>query len=193
MSEAKVYRIIRGSIKLSRATTGVHVQVKGDFLMQGDLLPVDMFSAKEIQSWLVGGRIELAGESTEVASEAVEQQRVRASNPFRADPSTLVGKSLEDLLMMVLEIQEDYDMSNLETEVDAVRLLTSGWDPKYTQTVAPVSDRSRPEALAFHKLAQEEGGGSVVGSSAGAEMSAKAAEGLQAAKAAAEAPVEEAQ
>jgi hypothetical protein len=152
-------------------------------IMQGELLPVGVFDSRDIRSWLDGGRIERADVTVEVAA---EEQRIRAANPFRVDPSALVGKTMEDLVIMVLEIQDDYDTDSLEDEQAAVRLLTSGWTPEMRQTVAPVSDRSRPEALALHKLEQENGQSATT--SGQTEMSSEAAAGLEAARAAAQAP-----
>ena len=119
-----------------------------------------------------------------------EAQRARAANPFAVDPSILVRKTMEDLIIMVLEIAPEYDTDTLEDEQAAVRLLTSGWDPKYTQRIAPVNDRSRPEAIALHKLEQTEGGGAVTSISEGQALSEQARAGLEAARGKANAPSE---
>lgn len=156
-----------------------------DMIMQGELVPPGMFSDVEIKSWLNEGRIELAGVSVEVAE---EQVAVRTANKFRVDPSALVGKTMEDLIIMVLEIDEDYDTDLLGDEQAAVQLLTSGWEPSMRQTIAPVNDRSRPEALALHNLERESSSeGSRVGTG-NRDMSAEAAAGLEAAKQRAQAP-----
>jgi hypothetical protein len=155
-----------------------------DLIMQGDLLPVGSFSELEIRSWLNEGRIERAN----VTVEAVEEsERIRVANPFRVDPSTLLGKTMEDMVIMVLEIDEEYDTDLLADEQDAIRLLTSGWDPKFLQTVAPVNDRSRPVALALNKMEQSQDGTRAMAQTQ-TEMSSQAAAGLAAAKAAANAP-----
>lgn len=186
MSEQKTYRVIRGAIKLPRAHTQDFIaNVRKDFVMQGELLPVDVYPEDDIQSWLAGGRIVAAGVSV---AQAVEAAEIRASNPFKVDPSTLVGKTMEDLTIMVLEIEPDYDTDALADEQDAVRLLTSGWDPKYIQKIAPVSDRSRPEALVANKLEQTEK--ETATSSGSTDMSAAAQAGLDAARAKAQAPTE---
>lgn len=178
MSERnEVYRVIRGSIRLSRAKGGGQVR-------QGDVLPQDVGDAADIKSWLEGGRIERADMTV---AQAEEVEAVRGSNPFQVDPGILVGKTMEDLIIMVLEIKDDYDVDLLVSEQDAIQLLTSGWQPSMRQTIAPVNDRSRPEALALHNLEQQEGGGAVVGSS-DTQMSQAAAAGLAAARARANAP-----
>lgn len=187
MSEEKTYRVVRGSIRMPRSTSKGFMLNRQDMLMQGDLLPPDVFTAADIRSWLHEGRIEEAGVSVEVT---VEAERIRASNPFRVDPSTLVGKTMEDLVIMVLEIDEEFDTDTLEDEKAAVRLLTSGWDPKYVEPIAPVNDRSRPEALALHKLEQDAEGGKAVKSGDSA-LSADAQAGLAAAKERAQAPADD--
>lgn len=183
----QTYRVIRGAIRLPRQSTGTYVAKSStDFLVQGDLLPKGVFNETDILSWLGGGRIALA-EISEVQEK--EERAIVSDNPFKADPSTLVGKSVEDLTIMILEIDDEYDIDSLDGEIEMVRLLTSGWDPKYIQTIAPVNDRSRPEALAMHKLEQSENGGSAIKTS-DTELSAEAKAGLEAAKAKAQAPSE---
>lgn len=158
-----------------------------DMIMQGELIPPGIYTDADLQSWLDEGRIEPAGVSVETAQEAAE---IRASNPYRVDPATLVGKTMEDLTIMVLEIDDEFDVDSLEDEQAAVRLLTSGWEPSMRQTIAPVNDRSRPEALALHNLEQDVNGGSAI-KTGNRDLSAEAQAGLEAAKARAQAPESE--
>ena len=169
---------------MPRTTKGTFSAKPNDFILQGQLLPADVFTPEDIESWLDGGRIERADVTEAVVEEA---ERIRAANPFHADPAILVGKTMEDLIIMILEIQDDYDTDKLVTEQDAVRLLTSGWTPSLRQVIAPVNDRSRPEVIALHNLEQSKDGGSVIGSSV-SEMSAAAQAGLDSARAKAQAP-----
>ena len=156
-----------------------------DMIIQGELVPPGMFTDADIKGWLAEGRIERAGVSVEAAE---EQIALHLSNPFRVDPSVLVGKTMEDLVIMVLEIDEDYDVDGLADEQAAVQLLTSGWEPSMRQTVAPVSDKSRPETLAMHNLERASSSeGSRIGTG-NRDMSAEAAAGLEAAKQRAQAP-----
>ena len=187
MSEQETYRVIRGSIRLPRGTSGTgFIMSRRDMIVQGELVPPGMFPDSDIQSWLNEGRIEPAGVSVAEAEEVIA---VRGSNPFRVDPSTLVGKTMEDLIIMVLEIDEDYDTDQLADEQAAVQLLTSGWEPSMRQTIAPVNDRSRPEALAMHNMEQENGQSAV--RTGNRDLSAEAQAGLEAAKARAQAPQSE--
>lgn len=184
MSEQnEAYRVVRGSIRLPRGTSTGFIMSRRNMVMQGELLPPGIFPGSDIQSWLNEGRIEAAGISVEAAQEVVA---ALAANPFRADPSTLVGKTMEDLLIMVLEIAPEYDTDQLEDEQDAVRLLTSGWQPSMRQVVAPVNDRSRPQTLALDKLTQDASGSAL--KTGTRDLSAEAAAGLEAARARAQAP-----
>lgn len=189
MSEEKTYRVIQGAVRMPRNAKkeGTFVLRRADMVVQGELLPPGVFTQADILSWLAEGRIEEAGAPV---AEAEEQERIRNANPFRCDPSTLLGKTIDELLMMIYEIDDEYDLSAIETEQDAVRLLTSGWDPKYMQTVAPVNDRSRPENLALHKLEQDEDGNRAVKTDTTA-LSAEAQANLASAKERAQAPKEE--
>jgi hypothetical protein len=181
--QERSYRVTRGAVKLPRASVG-NVPLSQELIMQGDLLPNGIFSELELRSWLREGRIEVAEVSAEVVDAAV---RVRAANPFRVDPSSLIGKTMEDLIIMVLEIDEGYDTDALEGEADAVRLLSSGWDPRFREPIAPVNDRSRPEALAINAMEQNVEGDRAMRST-NSEMSSEASAGLARAKAAADAP-----
>lgn len=155
-----------------------------DMVMQGELLPPGIVDDADIKSWLDEGRIELAGVSVEAAE---EQIAIRAANKFCVDPNALVSKTMEDLVIMILEIDEEYDTDSLADEKAAVQLLTSGWEPSMRQSTAPVNDRSRPEALALHNLEQDANGGSAV-RTGNRDLSAEAQAGLDAAKARAAAP-----
>lgn len=187
MSEQQAYRVIQGAVRLPRGTEGTGFMLsRKDMVMQGELLPPGIFPESDIKSWIAEGRIEPAGVSVESAQAAVE---ARAANPFRVDPSTLVGKTMEELLIMVLEIDSEYDADELEDEQAALRLLTSGWEPSMRQTVAPVNDRSRPKALALDKLEQDAAGSAL--KTGNRDMSAEAQAGLEAAKARAQAPQSE--
>lgn len=190
MSAKSIYRVVRGAIRMSRSTSSNFTLSKVDMIMQGDILPAGFDSAC-IQSWLADGRIELVGEEMSLEDAEDEQKAILARNPFAVDPSVLVSKSMEDLVIMVLEIDPDYDTDKLASEQDAVRLLTSGWDPKYAQTVSPVRDRSKPQALAMGKLVQSKDGAALKTSVS--EMSAEAQAGLANARAKAQAPDGESQ
>ena len=183
MSEQKTYRVIRGSIRLPRGTEGTgFVMTRKDMIMQGELVPPGIFPTTDIKSWLAEGRIEPAGVSVETAEELVQ---LHQSNPFRVDPSALVGKTMEDLIILVLEIDEDYDVDLLADEAAAVQLLTSGWTPEMQQTITPANDRSKPASLDTENLS-----GSDI-STGNRDMSAEAAAGLAAARAKAQAPSSE--
>lgn len=95
---------------------------------------------------------------------------------------------------MVNEIDEDYDFeaNPIEDEQAAVRLLTSDWDPRYADRIAPVSDRSRPEALVAHDMEQVDDV-PATSSSNGPEPSQEASAALANARARAQAPADAAE
>lgn len=141
----KQYRIKRGAIKLPREIRDGKRVSRGasQFLHQGDILPEGMFPAQDIASFLADGRIEEIGLSAAEAEQA--GAAITQRSKWAVDPVSLVGKSLEELLVMVLEIDPDQPTGDLKSEQDAVRLLTSGWDPRYAQVVAQADDRTEPK------------------------------------------------
>ena len=138
------YRIARGSIKLPRdAKSGRTFTPSGDFIKQGDMIPDGLFSPDQIKALLSEGRIE-----TMQPAEAKQAARMpKTRGKWGVDPTALVGKSLEDLLVMVLEIDPDFDVADLTSETEAVRQLTTDWDPAFREEVTRSTDRSRPEQL----------------------------------------------
>lgn len=145
------YKVVRGSIKLPRPR-GAKFISRSQFINQGELIPDGIFSDADIQSWLQDGRIEPI---SDMDSPLVENARVEHRGKWTVDPSVIAGKSMETLLLMVLEIEPDYDTDSLESEGDVARLLTSDWKPSYASTVPAANDRSRPKAMRLHDLTQE--------------------------------------
>lgn len=145
--DKKQYKVKRGAIQLPRRIVDGKKSVRSaaDFLHQGDILPEGIFPPADIASYLADGRIEQVGMSSEEAAKA--GAAITQRSKWAVDPSSLVGKSLEELLVMVLEIDPNYESDELQSEADAVRLLTSGWDPKYAQTVAQADDRTEVRSL----------------------------------------------
>lgn len=146
------YRLARGTIKLPRDPKRTFT-TSGDFIKQGDMIPSGVLSPEQVKSMLSDGRIECMQPAE--AALAVREPKYRGK--WGVDPTALVGKSLEDLLVMVQEIDEDFDVTTLANEVDAVRQLTMDWDPAFRETIARASDRSRPERLR-HTTSKTEGG-----------------------------------
>ncbi len=139
------YRIKRGAIQLPRKQGGKRVHSAAQFLHQGDVIPEGLFPESDLKSYLADGRIEKVGLGADEAKRLTDEITQRSK--WAVDPSSLVGKSLEELLVMVLEIEPGYDSDELKSEQDAVRLLTSGWDPKYAQTIAQADDRTEVRSL----------------------------------------------
>lgn len=183
-TDQTTYRVIRGSLRIPRGATSRSFVSSGDFVHQGDLVPSDMFDERDIASWLDEGRIEVSDASPEQAN---SDAPVRGRGRWTVDPSSLVGKSFEDLLIQIQEMDPDFDANSIENEQAAVRLLTSDWHPSFAQTVPAASDRSRPAALALNKLEQTALGGTATRSTT-REPSPEAARALESAKSRAQAP-----
>lgn len=177
MSEQAQYRVKRGQIRLPRGSSKRVFVNHGDFVHQGDLLPQGVFDAADIKSWLADGRIE----RVDVSAEDAERQsaEITARSKWSVNPAALVGKSLEDLIVMVSEIDPEYDTDELVDEAAAVTLLTSGWDPRFAEeTAAPkATDRTEVKNL---KLDQSAEGPST--SSREREMSPAASDALASAR-----------
>ena len=173
------YRVIRGCIKKPGGRKRSSVS-SGDFYMQGDLLPDSEFGEADIQSWLDEGRVEPALVSP---VQAAQEQAITVRGKFCADPGSLVGKSLAELRIMIGEIEPNMDLESITDERIAVSLLTSDYDPRFKQPIAPATDRSRPEMLVAHDLEQGKDGTPATSSNAGRAMSEKASEALEAARA----------
>jgi len=151
------YRVVRGSIKRPRVDqTRVFVGVS-DFYNQGDLIPDGVYDQEDIASWLAGGRIAEAGPE----EDATAQARIKPRGKWIVDPATLVGKTMEELLLLVSEIDPSFHTSTLEDERAAVVLLTSDCDPRHAQIVAVASDRSKPALLRLGDLEQSSAGPAV--------------------------------
>lgn len=136
------YEVARGSIKLPFPKTASKTAApRAQFIKQGDIIPEGVLSAEEIDSLLRDKRIQpLKGSVAKKASKARTQRR----GPWSADPATLEGKSLEDLLVLVLGIDEDFNVEKLTTVEKAVAQLTKDWDPAFADDVAKAYDRSGP-------------------------------------------------
>lgn len=141
MSETKTveYRVVSGALHLPRVPN-----TRGQkLIMQGEVVPSGVFSEEDIARWLKDGRIKQAAE----AAPALERASNRHQGKWCVDPATLAGKNMEDLLLMVLEIDPEYDTEPLADEASVVRLLTRDWDPLFVPGVASAKDRSAVVAM----------------------------------------------
>ncbi len=139
------YKVARGVIRLPRDPKSTRkFRTQADFIKQGELIPEGLLGLNEIESLLSKGIIEpLSAEALQAAAGRIPKTRGK----WGVDPVALAGKTLEDLLVMILEIDPDYDVSAFLTEADAVRHLTQDWDPAFREEVARSTDRNRPEQL----------------------------------------------
>lgn len=141
------YRVARGVLRKPRKTLpnpkAVALSNSCDYIQQGELIPEGMLDEVSIQSLLSEGRIEvLAPLAAGLAAKVPAQQ-----GKWGVDPVALVGKNLEELLIIVMEIDENFDVSTLTTEAQAIRQLTADWNPAFREEIARTTDRSRPEQM----------------------------------------------
>lgn len=136
------YEVVRGAVKVpfpkggSKLTGGKPV-----FIMQGEIIPDDMLSTEEAKSLLADGRIvKLRPSSQARPAAAVTAKRGK----WAVDPETLAGKELEELAMLVLGIDEDFDVTKLKTKALAIKQLTKDWDPTFADAVAKSYDKNSP-------------------------------------------------
>lgn len=140
----QTYKVARGVIRMPRKPGNKRsFSTVSDFIRQGEVIPEGLLDEAAQRSLLADGRIELVGEVQSKQAGSLPARRGKWS----VDPTALVGKDLEDLLVMVLEIDETFDVSTLPSVVEAVRQLTMDWDPAFREEITRSTDRSRPERL----------------------------------------------
>lgn len=137
------YRVARGVIRKPRDPLSARkVATAADYIGQGEAIPEGMLSEAEIANLLATGYIEPIG----LIAPGVLEPTVKRGK-WSVDPAALVAKSLEDMLVMVLEIDPDYDVAALETVTAAATQLTADWNPAFREAVALSNDRTRPAPL----------------------------------------------
>jgi len=166
------YEVARGSIKVPFPKTASKTAApRPQFFRQGDLLPDGALSEEEISSLLADKRIAVVrGSQKGTKIERRTQQR----GPWSVDPESLEGKNSEELGMLILGIDPDFDLRKIKTDEDAVKQLTKDWDPAFADDIAKAYDKGNPALT-------EDGAKRVEGS--GHELSAKAKATLSKAKA----------
>lgn len=123
----------RGSVKVPNRK-GLHPEL----LRQGQVVPEGMFPMADVQ------RLIEQGVFGEASAPAAPSAPAKSLGKWRKDPATLAGKSLDELRIMVLEVDERYDLTEDLDEAALVRLLSKDWDPRVRQDTAVAKDRTRP-------------------------------------------------
>ncbi len=158
-SDTTLYKVLRGCIQVPRnVSKAFRMMVK-----QGEVFPASTFSSTAIEGWLAEGKIEPVYPAVVKAVPFVEETGVEVApfvdtddvevvplvNPgiWKVDPDTLIDKTMEDLLLMVLDISPDYDVASLTDMGVVVRLLTKNFNRELADTIAPVSDKSSAIAM----------------------------------------------
>lgn len=131
------YKLVRGVIQLP---SDRRIVVQGDYIRQGQEVPEGLFSAEAIADLLKEGKIELFSPDEQNQAPGKIENRGR----WGVDPVSLAGKSFEDLLVMVQEIDPEFQIMQLVDEAAAIRQLTEDWNPAFSEDLAQSSDRSAP-------------------------------------------------
>ena len=171
------YYVIQGSLRKPRAhRIASGIGRAADFIRQGELVPEGIFSEGDLKLLLEQGWI-----APVVATIPESEKPIEPVGPWSVDPKSLAGKTLEELLVMVTEVDPNYPVENLTNEGEAIRQLTVEWDPARAQNVPLSFDRTRPEDLAVIRENNAKPAGS-------REMSDEARAALERAKERAQAP-----
>lgn len=115
MAQEQTYKIVHGAIRLPRAAaekldgTG---RSAPRFLTVGDIIRGSEWPESDIRAWLADGFIRPSGIVAELRT------------PRGHDPATLATKSLEDLLTMVNEIDEDEAAEIAESDSPATLAIS---------------------------------------------------------------------
>lgn len=140
------YRVANGSLRKPRVKGQVpKVRRAVDYIGQGELVPDGMLTQEEIEKLLETGVIEALPTGGPAGAAA---PTYAARGKWSVDPSALVSKTLEDLCVMILEIDPNYDVAGLDS-IQAATILTADWHPAFRETLATSSDKSRPAPLSM--------------------------------------------
>lgn len=138
------YKVAKGVLKRPRSLTGPRkVPTAADFIGQGELIPDGMLTSDAIADLLQHGLIEKVSVVQATTPGALPPRRGKWS----VDPAVLVSKTLDELVIMVLEIDPDFDVAQITDAQFAVTQLTADWHPSFRDTLTRSTDRSRPEAM----------------------------------------------
>lgn len=145
------YKVARGTIRKPRQD-GRRIRTAADFVGQGEIVPEGMLTPDQIASMLEQGLIEPISTQREAAvAEAAKRGK------WSVDPGSIAGKTLEDLMVMIVEIDPGYPVENITTISEAATQLTADWHPAFRDDLAVSSDKSRPAPLRSTQVKREDG------------------------------------
>lgn len=138
----QLYEVARGSLKMVYPPGGTPISApKAEFITQGELVPEGLLSEEEIKSLLEDGRItKVRNHAHAKVAPALKQKRGKWS----VDPETLAGKNMEELTMLILGIDEDFDVGSIKSKAGAIEQLTKDWDAIFASQIAKAYDINTP-------------------------------------------------
>jgi len=146
------FKVARGTIRRPRTERKPGIKAASDFIGQGEIVPEGMLTPEQVASLLEQGVIEPI---TSVRESAIAAAAKRGK--WSVDPGSIVGKTLEDLLVMIVEIDPDYSVERISSLSDAATQLTADWHPAFREDLALASDKSRPAPLRTTSVRREDG------------------------------------
>lgn len=125
-----MYEVLRGA---------VYYNGMSDRLLKGDRFSKDTLPAAQLKAMIEDGRV---GEVVEEAPEEESQEPCATKGKWCHEPASLAGKSLEELLVMVIATDPDQATDELDSEAAAIALLTSQYDERFQEPLASSEDRT---------------------------------------------------
>lgn len=138
------YEVVRGSIKVPYVAEpgekSRRMNTSPRYLRPGEMLPEGMFTEEDIESLEKSGIIKASAQS----KSSPRPRRLQRRGKWSVNPDTLAGKDQEALLLMVLEIDPEFDTDKLKTKEQTIAQLTKDFDMEFDVPVATATDKTRP-------------------------------------------------
>jgi hypothetical protein len=119
----------------------------------GDIIPPGALTQDDLDSLLENNLIrEVTRRLTTKERESLRVKRVQRGGIWSLNPETLEGKDLDELLLIVLERDPNFDTDTLKTEEAAIKQLTRDWQPEFDEELSHGSDRTVPQLPRAHDV-----------------------------------------
>lgn len=141
----ETYEVLKGSIKVPtpRATDDKAGLKRGKivYFQQGEKIPPGTFSDADLADLESQNLIR---RTEEIKSRTGVRPRKQKKGKWSINPDTLAGKDQEELLLMVVEIDQEFDTDTLKTKQQTIAQLTKDFDPEFDLAIATASDKTTP-------------------------------------------------
>lgn len=142
----ETYEVIRSAIKVpaKRTADGKVVTTKfvgSKYLQPGQLVQPGTFSDEELQSLEDQNFIR---RTERIVSKTESARRKQKKGKWSINPDTLAGKDQEELLLIVLEVDPEFDTDTLKTKQQTIAQLTKDFDTEFDLGIATATDKTMP-------------------------------------------------